>query len=147
MIADASVQAPHRRVNEVADAGHKHARYERLRHQKQDAPGMKEPLSDDANLVRPEIEETIEISTRVYSLKVKNCIISVKHAPSSLTEMLRKQTLHTNIVGTYRNETLYHRGQMRGTVKQHAHAKKKQKECSRHSRCRMLIICKHFENT
>ena len=46
------MRAPHRRVDEVADAGHKHARYERLRHQKQDAGVNGEPLSDGTNLVR-----------------------------------------------------------------------------------------------
>ena len=56
------MQAPHRRVDEVADAGRNHARYERLRHQQQDAGVNGEPLSDGANLVRSEIEETIEIS-------------------------------------------------------------------------------------
>ena len=46
------MRAPHRRVDEVADAGHNHARYERLRHQQQDAGANGEPLSDGANLVR-----------------------------------------------------------------------------------------------
>ena len=50
--ACARMQAPHRRVDEVADAGHKHARYERLRHQQQEAGENGEPLSDGANLVR-----------------------------------------------------------------------------------------------
>ena len=46
------MQAPHRRVDEVADAGHKNARYERLRHQQHDAGVKGEPLRDGANLVR-----------------------------------------------------------------------------------------------
>ncbi len=46
------MQAPHRRVDEVADAGRNHARYERLRHQQQDAGVNGEPLSGGANLVR-----------------------------------------------------------------------------------------------
>ncbi len=46
------MQAPHRRVDEVADAGHNHARYKRLRHQQQDAGVNGEALSDGANLVR-----------------------------------------------------------------------------------------------
>ena len=46
------MQAPHRRVDEVADAGHNHARYERLSHQQQDAAVKGELLSDGANLVR-----------------------------------------------------------------------------------------------
>ena len=62
------MQEPHRRVDEVADAGHKHARYERLRHQQQDAGVKGEPLSDGANLVRSEREEAIEIATRGYNL-------------------------------------------------------------------------------
>ena len=63
------MQAPHRRVDEVADAGHKHARYERLRHQQHDAAVNGEPLSDAANLVRSEIEEAIvESATRGYIL-------------------------------------------------------------------------------
>jgi len=63
------MQAPHRRVDEVADAGHKHARYERLRHQQQDAAVKGEPLSDAANLVRSEIEvEATERATRGYNL-------------------------------------------------------------------------------
>ena len=62
------MQAPHRRVDEVADAGHKQARYERLRHQQQDAGANGELLSDGANLVRSEIEEAIEIATRGYDL-------------------------------------------------------------------------------
>ena len=56
------MQAPHRRVDEVADAGQKHARYERLSHQQKQAAENGEPLSGVANLVRSEIEETIEIS-------------------------------------------------------------------------------------
>jgi hypothetical protein len=64
--ACARMQAPHRRVDEVADAGHKHARYERLRHQEQDACVNGEPLSDGANLVRSEIEVAFEIATRGY---------------------------------------------------------------------------------
>jgi hypothetical protein len=63
------MQAPHRRVDEVADAGQKHARYERLRHQQQEAGVKGEPLSDAANLVRySEIEEAIESATRGYFL-------------------------------------------------------------------------------
>ena len=60
------MQAPHRRVDEVADAGRNHARYKRLRHQQQDAGGIGEPLSDGANLVRSEIEVAFEIATRGY---------------------------------------------------------------------------------
>ncbi len=56
------MQAPHRCVDEVADAGQKHPRYERLSHQQQQAAVHGEPLSGVANLVRSEIEETIEIS-------------------------------------------------------------------------------------
>ena len=62
------MQEPHRRVDEVADAGHKHARYERLRHQQQDAAVNGELLSDAANLVRSKIEETIRIATIGYKL-------------------------------------------------------------------------------
>ena len=63
------MQAPHRRVDEVADAGHKHARYERLRHQQHDAGANGEPLSGAANLVRSKIEEeAIESATRGYIL-------------------------------------------------------------------------------
>ena len=51
-LACARMRAPHRRVDEVADAGHNHARYERLRHQQQDAGVNGEALSDVANLVR-----------------------------------------------------------------------------------------------
>ncbi len=58
------MQAPHRRVDKVADTGHKHTRCERLRHQKQDAGVNGEPLSDGANLARSEIEEAIESATR-----------------------------------------------------------------------------------
>ena len=50
--ACARMQAPHRRVHEVADAGRQHARHERLRHQQQDAGANGELLSDGANLVR-----------------------------------------------------------------------------------------------
>jgi hypothetical protein len=50
--ACARMRAPHRRVDEVADAGHNHARYERLSHQQQNATVKGELLSDDANLVR-----------------------------------------------------------------------------------------------
>ncbi len=50
--ASARMRAPHRRVDEVADAGHNHARYERLRHQQQDANVNGYRLSDGANLVR-----------------------------------------------------------------------------------------------
>ena len=60
--ACARMRAPHRRVDEVADAGQKHARYERLSHQQKQAAENGEPLSGVANLVRSEIEETIEIS-------------------------------------------------------------------------------------
>ena len=66
--ACARMQAPHRRVDEVADAGHNHARYERLSHQNQDAGVKGELLSDGANLVRSEIEEAIERATRGYIL-------------------------------------------------------------------------------
>ena len=66
--ACARKQAPHRRVDEVADAGHNHARYERLSHQQQDAGVNGEPLSGVTNLVRSEIEEAIEIATRGYNL-------------------------------------------------------------------------------
>ncbi len=62
------MQAPHRRVDEVADAGHKHARYERLHHQQQDAGVNRELLGDAANLGRSKIVEAIEIATRGYSL-------------------------------------------------------------------------------
>ena len=62
------MQEPHRRVDEVAHAGHQHARYERLRHQQHDAGEKGELLSDGANLVRSEIEEAIEIATRGYIL-------------------------------------------------------------------------------
>ena len=50
--ACAQLQAPHRRVDEVADAGRKHPRYESLSHQQQDAGVNGEALSDGANLVR-----------------------------------------------------------------------------------------------
>ena len=62
------MQTPHRRVDEVADAGHNHARYKRLSHQKQDAAVNGDPLSGDRNLGRPEIEETVE-TTGKYSSK------------------------------------------------------------------------------
>ena len=62
--ACARMQAPHRRVDEVADAGHNHARYERLHHQQQDANVNGEALSGGANLVRSDIQETIEFATR-----------------------------------------------------------------------------------
>jgi hypothetical protein len=48
-------QELHRRVDEVADARHKNARYERLRQQQQDAGANREILSDEANHVRSEI--------------------------------------------------------------------------------------------
>jgi hypothetical protein len=72
------MQAPHRRVDEVADAGHKHARCERLRHQKQDACVNGEPLSDGANPVRSEIEVAFEIATSGYMLKRGKCVVSVE---------------------------------------------------------------------
>ena len=50
--ACARMQALDRRVDEVADAGHNHARYERFSHQNQDAGVNGEPLSDGAYLVR-----------------------------------------------------------------------------------------------
>ena len=71
------MQAPHRRINEVADARHKHARYERLSHQNQDAGVKGELLSDGANLVRSEIDETIEIEASGYTLKIVQCVKSV----------------------------------------------------------------------
>ena len=81
------MQAPHRRVDEVADAGQKHARYERLRHQQQDAGANGEPLSDGANHVRSLIEETIEIATSGYWLKIDECPVSVIYAPSNLQRL------------------------------------------------------------
>ena len=58
---DGGMRAPNRRVDEVADAGQKHARYKRLRHQQQDAEKNGKPLGCDAKLVRTEISKTIEI--------------------------------------------------------------------------------------
>ena len=78
------MRAPHRRVDEVADAGHNHARYERLNHQQQNAAENGEPLSDGANRVRSEIEETIEFTTSGYTFKIQNCVISVIYPPSYL---------------------------------------------------------------
>jgi hypothetical protein len=62
------MQEPHRRVDKVAEARHKNARYKRLRHQQQDAGVNGNTLSDVANLVRSEIEEAKEIATRGYLL-------------------------------------------------------------------------------
>jgi hypothetical protein len=61
------MRAPHRRVDEVADAGRKNAQHERLRHEQQDAGVTGEPLSDVANLVRS------EIVTRGYMLNARKC--------------------------------------------------------------------------
>ena len=75
--ACARMQAPHRRVDEVADAGHKHARYERLSHQKQDAGVKGEPLSGIAYLVCSEVDETIVITASGYTLQIVQCVKSV----------------------------------------------------------------------
>ena len=76
-------QALHRRVHEVADAGRKHARYERLRLQQQDAEVNGEPLSFVANLVRSEINEATETASG-YTLKVDKCQKSEISAPCNL---------------------------------------------------------------
>jgi hypothetical protein len=67
----------YRRVDKVADAGHKHSRYERLCHQEQDAGVKIEPLRGVTDLVRSEIDEAIEITTSGYTLKVVQCVESV----------------------------------------------------------------------
>ncbi len=66
--ACARMRAPHRRVDEVADTGRKNARDERLDHEQQDAEVNGEPLSDGANIVRSEIDKTIELATKPAAL-------------------------------------------------------------------------------
>jgi hypothetical protein len=54
-------QTTHRRVHEVAHAGHQHPRYERLGHQHKQTGVKGKILSLHANPVRSERRETIEI--------------------------------------------------------------------------------------
>ncbi len=56
-------QAPHRRIDEVAHAGHQHPRYERLGHQHEQAGVNGEQLSQLANHVGSKRTETTELCT------------------------------------------------------------------------------------
>jgi hypothetical protein len=55
----------HRRVHEVAHAGHKDAGNQRLRHQKEQATVDRQMQRRIAHLVRAETPETIGVSTSV----------------------------------------------------------------------------------
>jgi hypothetical protein len=69
-------QAPHRRVDEVAHAGHKHPRHKRLDHQQKQAAINGELLSHVTNLVRAEIDETIGVNACRYASKIEKSVIS-----------------------------------------------------------------------
>ena len=91
--ACARKQAPHRRVDEVAHAGHKHPRHERLDHQQKQAEINGEPLSDVTNLVRAEIDETIWVNACRYTSKIENSEISEKSQQPNL-QKYSASTLH-----------------------------------------------------
>ena len=79
-------QAPHRRVDEVAHAGHQHPRYERLGRQHEQAGAKGKLLSRLAEPVCFESDETIEfcISASQNTPKCRNSSKAVIHPPCDL---------------------------------------------------------------
>jgi hypothetical protein len=102
-------QATHRRVDEVAHAGHQHPRYERLGHQHEHAGVKGKLLSRFANLVRSDRKETVETSissTSQNTPKCQNSSKAVTYRPSDLQRCsANKKQLH-NGVNVYRNDNL-----------------------------------------
>jgi hypothetical protein len=74
----------HRRVHEVALAGHKNAGHQRLRHQQKEAAEDGQKLRGIAHLVRAQIPEAISVLPRIYATELTEKPKSKNHPPSSL---------------------------------------------------------------